>query len=156
MLALFNCKTVLHVLFWFDCGDGCVFDDIFFLMNMFVFYLLFSLLDLCMLLELFVLGHVSFVGLFAGYFCDLCMLLELFALGHVSCVFTCASWIWLSIPYMRVLFCVYLNLFFGCFLLATTVLLERCFCYLCDVFVSNCFYLSMSKCKLQTVDLFHG
>ena len=61
MLALFNCKTVLHVLFWFDCGDGRVFDDIFFLMNMFVFYLLFSLLDLRMLLELFVLGHVGFV-----------------------------------------------------------------------------------------------
>ena len=30
-------------------------------MNMFVFYLLFSLLDLRMLLELFVLGHVGFV-----------------------------------------------------------------------------------------------
>ena len=61
-------------------------------MNMFVFYLLFSLLDLCVcvLLELFVLGHVSFVWLFAGYFWDLCMLLELFALGHVSCAFTCA------------------------------------------------------------------
>ena len=50
---------------------------------------------------------------------------------------------------------VYLNVFFD-FLLATTDLLERCFCYLCDVFGSSCFYLSMSKCKLQTVDLFHG
>ena len=84
-------------------------------MNMFVFDLLFSLLDLCMLLELFVLGHVSFVWLFAGYFWDLCVLLELFALGHVSCVFTCASCIWLSVPYMRVLFCVYLNVFFDVF-----------------------------------------
>ena len=54
-----------------------------------------------MLHELFVLGHVSFVWLFAGYFWDLCVLLELFALGHVSCVFTCASWILLSIPYIR-------------------------------------------------------
>ena len=70
-------------------------------MNICVFYLLFSLLDLCMLLEFFVLGHVSFVWLFAGYFWDLCVLLELFALGHVSCVFTCASWILLSIPYIR-------------------------------------------------------
>ena len=78
----------------------------FFLMNMFVAV---SLWDLCMLLELFVLGHVSFVWLFAGHVWDLCMLLELFALGRVSCVFNCASWIWLSIPYMRVLFCVYLH-----------------------------------------------
>ena len=71
-------------------------------MNMFVFYLPLSLLDLRMLLEFFfVLGHVSFVWLFAGYFWDLCVLLELFALGHVSCVFTCASWILLSIPYIR-------------------------------------------------------
>ena len=46
-----------------------------------------------------------------------CVLLELFALGHVSCVFTCASWISLSIPYIRVLFCVYLNLFFDVFYL---------------------------------------
>jgi len=45
------------------------------------------------------------------------VLLELFALGHVSCVFTCASWISLSIPYIRVLFCVYLNLFFDVFYL---------------------------------------
>ena len=42
-------------------------------MNMFVFYLLFALLDLRMLLGLFVLGHVSFVLLFAGYFWDLCV-----------------------------------------------------------------------------------
>ena len=35
------------------------------------------------------------------------MLLEFFALGRVSCVFTCASWIWLSIPYLRVLFCLF-------------------------------------------------
>jgi hypothetical protein len=41
-----------------------------------------------MLHELFVLGHVSFVWLFAGYFWDLCLLLELFVLGHVNCVFT--------------------------------------------------------------------
>ena len=42
-----------------------------------------------MLLELFVLGHVSFVWLFAGYFWDLFMLLELFALGHVSVSVVC-------------------------------------------------------------------
>ena len=133
MLALFNCNTVLHVLFWFDCGDGCV-------LMIFSFWwtCLFSIC--CFLcwtcvcyLSFFVLGHVSFVWLFAGYFWDPCVLLELFALGHVSCVFTCASWILLSIPYIRVLFCVCLNLFFDFFLLATTVLLERCFCYLCDV-----------------------
>ena len=108
-----------------------------------------------MLLELFVLGHVSFVWLFAGYFWDLCVLLELFALGHVSCVFTCASWIWLSIPYMRVLFCVYFNLFFGVFYLRQLFYL-RDVSVTCDALVSNCFYLSMSKCKLQTVGLFHG
>ena len=46
------------------------------------------------------------------------MLLELFALGHVSCVFTCASWILLSIPYIRgTVFCVCLNLFFDVFYL---------------------------------------
>ena len=104
-------------------------------MNMFVFDLLFSLLDLCMLLELFVLGHVSFVWLFAGYFWDLCMLLELFALGHASCVFTCASWIWLSIPYMRVLFCVYLNVFIDVFYLRQLLYLRdvsvTCVMFLC-------------------------
>ena len=57
---------------------------------------------------------------------------------------------------LGVLVCVCLNLFFDVFLLATTVLLERCFCYLCGVFVSTGFYLSMSKCKLQSVGLFHG
>ena len=85
-----------------------------------------------------------------------CVLLELFALGHVSCVFTCASWILLSIPYIRGTVLCLFELVLWCFLLATTVLLERCFCYLCDVFVSTCFYLSMSKCKLQSVGLFHG
>ena len=105
-------------------------------MNMFVFYLLFSLLDLCMLLELFVLGHVSFVWLFAGYFWDLCVLLELFALGHVSCVFTCASWILLSIPYIRVLFCVCLNLFFDVFYL-------RQLFYLRDVSVTCVMFLCL-------------
>ena len=107
-------------------------------MNMFVFYLLFSLLDLRVLLELFVLGHVSFVWLFAGYFWDLCVrvLLELFALGHVSCVFTCASWIWLSIPYIRVLFCVYLNLFFDVFYL-------RQLFYLRDVSVTCVMFLCL-------------
>ena len=86
----------------------------------------------------------------------MCVLLELFAVGHVSCVFTCASWIWLSIPYIRVLFCVYLNLFLDVFYLRQLFYLrDVCFCYLCDVFVSNCFYLSMSKCQLQTVGLFH-
>ena len=60
-----------------------------------------------MLLELFVLGHVSFVWLFAGYFWDLCMLLELVALGHVSCVFTCASWIWLSVLYEGTVLCLF-------------------------------------------------
>ena len=85
-----------------------------------------------------------------------CVLLELFALGHVSCVFTCASWILLSIPYIRGTVLCLFELVLWCFLLATTVLLERCFCYLCDVFVSTCFYFSMSKCKLQSVGLFHG
>ena len=42
-------------------------------MNMFVFYLPLDLLDLRMLLGLFVLGHVSFVWLLAGYFWDLCV-----------------------------------------------------------------------------------
>ena len=42
-----------------------------------------------------------------------------------------------------------------CFVFATAALLETCFCYLCAVSVSNRFYLSMSKCKLQTVGLFH-
>ena len=94
-------------------------------------------LDLFMLLELFVLGHVSFVWLFAGYFWDLCMLLELFALGHVSCVLACASWIWLSIPYMRALFCVYLNLFFDAFYLRQLIYLRdvsvTCVMFLCLV-----------------------
>ena len=85
-----------------------------------------------------------------------CVLLELFALGHVSCVFTCASWILLSIPYIRGTVLCLFELVLWCFLLATTVLLERCFCYLCGVFVSTGFYLSMSKCKLQSVGLFHG
>ena len=88
-----------------------------------------------MLHELFVLGHVSFVWLFAGYFWDLCLLLELFALGHVNCVFTCASWIWFSIPDMRVLFCVYLNLFFDIFYLRQVLYLRdvsvTCVMFLC-------------------------
>ena len=88
-----------------------------------------------MLHELFVLGHVSFVWLFAGYFWDLCVLLELFALGHVSCVFTCASWILLSIPYIRVLFCVCLNLFFDVFYLRQLFYLRdvsaTCVMFLC-------------------------
>ena len=73
LLALFNCNTVLHVLFWFDCGDGCV-------LMIFSFWwtCLFSIC--CFLcwtcvcyLSFFVLGHVSFVWLFAGYFWDLCV-----------------------------------------------------------------------------------
>ena len=86
-------------------------------------------------LRFFVLGHVSFVWLFAGYFWDLCVLLELFALGHVSCVFTCASWILLSIPYIRVLFCVCLNLFFDVFYLRQLFYLRdvsaTCVMFLC-------------------------
>ena len=70
---------------------------------------------LCMLFELFVFGHISFVRLFANYFWDLYMLYEFFVFGHVSWEFICVSWIWLSIPYMRVLFCDYLNLFFDVF-----------------------------------------
>ena len=88
-----------------------------------------------MLLELFVLGHVSFVWSFAGYFWDLCMLLELFALGHVSCVCACASWIWLSIPYMRVLFCVCFNVIFDVFYLRQLFYLRdvsaTCVMFLC-------------------------
>ena len=56
---------------------------------------------------------------------------------------------------LGVLFCVCLNLFFDVFYLRQLFYL-KCFCYLCDVFVSTCFYLSMSKCKLQSVGLFHG
>ena len=128
-------NTALHVLCWFDCGDGCV-------LMIFSFWwtCLFSIC--CFLrwtcvcyLSFFVLGHVSFVWLFTGYFWDLCVLLELFALGHVNCVFTCASWIWFSIPYMRVLFCVYLNLFFDIFYLRQVLYLRdvsvTCVMFLC-------------------------
>ena len=56
---------------------------------MFVFYLLLSLLDLRMLLELFLLGHVSFVWLFAGYFWDLCVTLAFCTWACQLCVYLC-------------------------------------------------------------------
>ena len=158
LLALFNCNTVLHVLFWFDCGDGCV-------LMIFSFWwtCLFSICRflcwtcVCYLSFFLYLGMLVLCGYLLVIFGTcVCVLLELFALGHVSCVFTCASWILLSIPYIRGTGLCLFELVLWCFLLATTVLLERCFCYLCDDFVSNCFYSSMSKCKLQTVGLFHG
>ena len=49
----------------------------------------------------------------------------------------------------------FLEFVLWCFVFATAALLETCFCYLWAVSVSNRFYLSMSKCKLQTVGLFH-
>ena len=49
----------------------------------------------------------------------------------------------------------FLEFVLWCFVFATAALLETCFSYLCAVSVSDCFYLSMSKCKLQTVGLFH-
>ena len=82
IVQLYNCFTcfILVWLWWW-----LWFDDIFFLINIFVFYLLFSLIYLCMLFELFVFGHISFVRLFANYFWNLYMLYELFVFGHVSC-----------------------------------------------------------------------
>ena len=117
-VSCWHCSSVILLyMFYFGLIVVMVVFWWYFLSNEHVCFLfaVFSVGLVCMLLELFVLGHVSFVWLFAGYFWDLCMLLELFALGHVSCVFTCASWIWLSVPYMRVLFCVYLNVFFDVF-----------------------------------------
>ena len=56
---------------------------------------------------------------------------------------------------LGVLFCVCLNLFFDVFYLRQLFYL-RDVSATCDVFVSTCFYLSMSKRKLQSVGLFHG
>ena len=86
------------------------------------------------------LGPVYVTWAFCTWACQLCACLCILDLafdslyeGTVLCLFEFVLW---------------------CFLLATADLLERCFCYLCDVFVSSCFYLSMSKCKLQIVGIF--
>ena len=125
------------------------------LMNMFVFYLLFSLLDLCVCyLSFLYLGMLVLCGYLLVIFGTCVCYLSFLHLGmsvvcllvHLGFGFRFLIW---GCCFVFIWMCSLMS-----FLLATTDLLERCFCYLCGVFVSSCFYLSMSKCKLQTVDLF--
>ena len=136
LLAMLNCSSGLHVIIVMVSKHTFLYFEVFCLLVLCVGFV-------CMLLE------VLYLGMSVLCFClETCVYyLSFVLLAHVSCMFTCAILHLCVCSFWRYCF-VFTWVCSLTFLLVTKVLLETCFCYLCDVCVSNCFYLSMYKGKL--------